>query len=151
MASEVIWDPEGKRRSTPALARGSESAARARRRGLLRAVVACAVGAAIFVLWSPRFGGAVLAFGAVVGGSALISPTGLYAGLEKLFAWTGRLAGQAMAWIVLVPTFYVVFLSFGAFFRRGRRDRLRRFFETDTPSYWKVHPDRPASDLARQF
>jgi hypothetical protein len=39
--------------------------------------------------------------------------------------------------VLLVPLFVLFFLPFGLLARRGRRDRLGRFFDPDAPTYWK--------------
>ncbi len=69
--------------------------------------------------------------------SLLLSPTGLYAALQRLFAATGRAAGRITTWLVMVPLFYLFFLPFGRLLRRGRRDRLKRSFDRAAGSYWR--------------
>jgi hypothetical protein len=83
--------------------------------------------------------------------SALLSPHGLHAGLERLFEATGRAVGRAMTWIVMLPLFYLFFLPFGRLRRRGRRDRLRRYFEADADTYWEPHAPVPSSSRERQY
>ena len=56
-----------------------------------------------------------------------------------------------MTWIVMVPIFYGVFLPFGLLFRRGRRDRMKRYYDPDAQSYWEERPERPAGYRERPY
>jgi hypothetical protein len=79
--------------------------------------------------------------GGVVAVAALLSPGLAYVAIERLFAAAGRALGGALTWLVLPPMFYLVFYPFGLLLRRGRRDRLSRFYEPSAPTYWeKVAP-----------
>jgi hypothetical protein len=149
-AAAAIW-PWRERAAVAANAAGEAS--RARRRGLVRGVVVAAVGALLLVVWSRVVGGIVLGVAGVILLSAGVSPTGLYAGVEGLFAALGRWTGQALTWILLVPLFYAFFLPFGCLLRRGRRDRLKRFFEAEAPTYWEPHagPTASSGSRARQY
>jgi hypothetical protein len=104
-----------------------------------------AVGAVLFAFWSRPIGTVVLVVGGTIGLSALASPTGLYAGIEGLFAALGRWTGRGLTWLLLVPLFYLFFLPFGLLLRRGRRDRLKRYFEQEAETYWEPHSGPTAS------
>ena len=65
-------------------------AARARRHGVLQALVAAGVGAAVWLWWSPLAGRIVLAIAALVALSALLAPTSVYAALRRGGAAGGR-------------------------------------------------------------
>ena len=82
--------------------------------------------------------------------SALVSPTVVYAGIEKLFDSLGHLLGRAMTWLLMVPLFYLFFLPFGLLFRRGRRDRLRRYSERDAATYWERREGPTAASHSRE-
>ena len=82
--------------------------------------------------------------------AALFSPTGLFAGIERIINWTAQKVGIAASWILLVPLFYLFFLPFGKLFRRGAKDRLKRSFDTEADSYWNVR-DEAGHDHERQF
>jgi hypothetical protein len=56
-----------------------------------------------------------------------------------------------MTWIVMIPIFYLFFLPFGKLLRRGRNDRLRRYYEREAETYWEPHTPMQASSLERQF
>ena len=85
--------------------------------------------------------------------SVLVSPNGLYLGIERLFDLLGRLLGRGMTWLLLVPIFFLFFLPFGALLRRGRRDRLKRWFDPEADSYWEQHegPTAGSPERARQY
>ena len=130
-AAAAIWDWRGESSQTPA-ARPSKP----RLRGTLQALAGAGIGALVFTLLSRIAGTVVMSIAAVILLSALLSPAGLYAGIERLFAALGRRGGTALTWIVLPLLFYLVFLPFGMIFRSGRRDPMKRFYEADAESYW---------------
>jgi hypothetical protein len=134
-------------------AEAQESPQRARVLGSLQAVGTALLGALLFNYWSSIVGTVVLGLAGVILASALISPTGLYLGIRRGFSALGQLTGRAMTWILMVPIFYLIFLPFGALFRRGRRDRLKRYFDTDAATYWDPHEGPTASShrYDRQF
>ncbi len=146
-AAALIWDW---RAETPAAPK-AESAGRARLHGSLQALVAAAIGGAIFVWLSQTVGTVVLTVAAIVGFSALVAPTTLYAAIQRLFMLLGQWTGRALAWVMLVPLFYLFFFPFGLLFRRGRRDRMRRWFDGEDAgsSYWEPHEGITAASAAR--
>jgi hypothetical protein len=61
--------------------------------------------------------------------------------------------GIALSWILL-PAFFLSFvLVFGLLARRGRKDRLERWFDGGRSSYWKERNDPPRDEAfyRRQF
>lgn len=145
-AAVWVWRP-----APATAATGVNPASRQRRRGLLQALAAAVAGAGL-LFFSFR-GPAFLAFGlaGVVGLSALVAPTSLYAAIERLFLALGRWTGGLLAWALLAPVFYLFFTPFGRLLRRGRRDRLQRFFDRAAPSYWEPREGRSkASDSHRR-
>jgi hypothetical protein len=125
--------------------------ARIRWRGSFQALAGGAVGLALWWLGAKAIATVAFAFAAVILGSALASPTGLYALLQRFFEAGGRVIGRAMTWIVMVPIFYLFFLPFGRLLRRGRRDRLHRHFDVEAKTYWEPHTPVPTSSLERQY
>ncbi len=146
-AAAVIWDWQGSTRPE-----GSGPVGRARLRGVLQALMAAGVGVLLLVLGVRLLATVVLALASLLLVSALVSPAGIYAAIERAFRALGRLVGQALSWILLPLIFYGVFLPFGLLFRRGRRDRMKRLFEDGAASYWQPHRTIPASkSYRRQF
>jgi len=130
-----------------------ESPQRARVLGSLQGLGTAAFAALLFVYWSQVIGALVLCLSGVVLGAALISPTGLYLGIRRGFGALARLTGRGMTWVLMVPIFYLIFLPFGQLFRRGRRDRLKRYYEADAESYWDAHegPTAASQQYDRQY
>jgi hypothetical protein len=124
-----------------------------RTKGLVQAAVAALFGGALLVFWSKTIGSIVLAVASIVGLSALASPLGLYAAIERLFLALGRATGRVLTWVLLVPVFYGFFMPFGQLLRRGRRDRLKRRLEPDAATYWEPHegPTAASPSLERQY
>ena len=133
-AAAAIWNPRGKPAETAAPASG-----RVRLMGALRAALTAAVGALLFFFWSQTVAYVVFTIATIVLLAALISPHGLYAGIERLLEALGRVTGRALSWVSLSLIFYAIFLPFGALFRRGARDSLQRCYEADAESYWTPH------------
>ncbi len=141
-AAAVIWDPSA---DPAADAAGSEAPGHGRVMGILQGLVAVGVGLALYRFWSTTVGTVVVSIGSIVALSALISPAGLYLGIRRFFAALGRWTGTALTWILMPALFYLFFLPFGTLLRRGRRDRLRRFYEPETETYWEPHEGLHAS------
>lgn len=143
-AAAVIWSGEPHRESQP-------QAGRARLRGVVRALVVACVGSLVFLYWSRVIGTIALSIAIIVGLSALISPNGVYAAIERLVDKLAHATGVALSWVLLIPVFYLVFLPFGLLFRRGRRDSMKRFIDEDCESYWEIREPGDALSTERQF
>ncbi len=129
------------------------SAGRLRLRGVLQAAIASAIAGMVFYLGSRTFAMVILGIASLVLLTALTSPAGAFAALDRAFAALGRRLSRLVTWLALVPVFYLFFLPFGQLFRRGRRDQLQRYFESDAATYWEpVDGTRGPSDLPeRQY
>ncbi len=149
-AAAVVWDWRGGRAEEVPEA---ESPARNRLLGTFQGLGAGVLGLLIHRFWSTTIATVVFCVAGVVLFSALVSPTGLYVGVQGLFRTLGRWTGTALTWILLVPVFYLFFLPFGALLRRGRRDRLKRYYERDAESYWEPHegPTAASDSCERQY
>jgi hypothetical protein len=108
-----------------------------RRRGAVRAVVAGIVGALVLVFLWRTPGLVILGIAGVLLLAALLSPSGVYATIERGIDALARRTGIALGWVLLVPVFYLFFLPFGLVMRRGRRDRMQRRFEAEASTYWE--------------
>jgi hypothetical protein len=147
-AAAAIWSWR-ERAPAPDPARG------ARLRGSLQALATATAASAVMWLGSRGIAQAMFAFAALVLLAALLSPGGLYAGLQRLFAATGQRIGRILTVALLVPLFYAFFVPFGLLRRRGRRDRLARRFDAGAATYWESRESddsRIASEqLERQY
>lgn len=115
-----------------------------RLRGALQATAGLTVAGAL--AWFGHRTPAVVvgAIASVIGLSALVSPLGVFAAIEHAFTVLGTWFGKALTWLVLPMIFYAFFVPFGALFRRGRRDSMRRYFDRETPTYWTTRGTRDA-------
>ena len=145
-AAEVIWSWR-----EPLEKVSGPSASKARVAGTIQGGIGAGVAIAIYLLWSETVGTVVFCISATILFSALVSPLGLYSIIQGVFASLGNYTGRMLTWLTLVPLFYLFFLPFGLLLRRGRRDRMKRFFEPDEPSYWEPHKSFSPADRERQF
>ena len=70
---------------------------------------------------------------------AVVSPTRGYRALSRSVDALAALVGRSLAWILLAPVFFLVFVPFRAVFRRGAADTLARGFDRTRASYWSAH------------
>lgn len=133
-AALVIWNWRDPQPDGPA----PLSASRARVRGSFQAAIVAAIGGLLLWLGVRILASVMLGAAAIVLLAALTSPRGLYAVLDRMARAIGRRIGRALTWLLLVPLFYLFFLPFGLLFRRGRRDRLKRYFDSQAPTYWEA-------------
>ncbi|WP_437963548.1 hypothetical protein WMF04_27905 [Sorangium sp. So ce260] len=142
--ADAIWNfgAESTAHSEPA--RGS----RLRRQGVVRSLLALTVAVVAHLLHWQVVSWVAGAVGGITLFAALVSPAGLYAGIERGLEKFAGVVGEVVTWLVMVPVFYLVFLPFGLAARRGKKDPLKRFYEREAPSYWSAYrapgpPDRP--------
>lgn len=124
-----------------------------RRPMLLRSVVAYGIGLLVLRFWSSTVGGVVLGFATLMLLAALLSPRLAGAAIDRIFRATGLVARRILTWVLLVPILYLIIFPFGLLFRRGRRDRLKRYLEPEAKSYWEPleGPTAPSTVLERQY
>ena len=146
-AAASIWDWRGRESG----AQPTEPVRSVLIRVARQALVGATAGGLIFHFVSPAVGSIVLTIAAVILTSALLSPRGLFAAIEKLFASLGVGIGRAFTWILLPAIFYLFFVPFGVLFRRGQRDSMKRFYEPDADSYWSPRDDVKAASHSRQY
>ena len=122
-----------------------------RARGVVQALTGAIAGSAIFFFFSRTAAYIVWTIAGLILLSALLSPGGLYARIDRFFLSLGHLLGRAMTWVLMPAIFYGFFVPFGLLFRRGRRDTMKRFYEADLDTYWTDHdPSRSGSDDRRR-
>lgn len=160
--AEPIADRRGRRRGRPEAAEiiwhrhaaepeRTESPARRRTRGVLQGLGAAIVGALVLLYWSRWVALVILTTACVLFFSALISPTVLYAAVERFFLWLGRVTGTALTWVLLPAIFFLVFLPYGLAFRRGGNDRMTPLPDPDAPSYWETRDPEVRHSHLRQY
>jgi hypothetical protein len=146
-AAAAIWDWR-----TPTVKPTRESsAASLRTAGIIQASVTATFGALVYYFWSSTIATVIFSIAGIVLFCAVASPTGLYRGVQAFFNALGNATGRVLTWLMLVPLFYLFFFPFGLLLRRGRRDQLKRYYETDKESYWEIREGPGVSDHERQF
>jgi len=133
-AAAAVWSWRGGK--AEAERAGPADDGRLRLRGALHAGVGGAVGAAIFLLWSPIAGTVVMSIAGAILLAALISPAGAFSLLDRAFAALGFHVARGLTFVLMTAIFYLIFVPFGALFRRGRRDPMKRFHEPEADTYW---------------
>jgi len=147
-AAALIWDWKSSSEQHVSLATG-----RQRIVGTLQSLVGAGIGGLVYLYGSQLLGSVILSIATLILLSALLSPAGLYAGIQNTFTVLGRGVGRLVTWIVMLALFYLFFTPFGLLFRRKTRDRLQRFYEPDAETYWKEPQAMGAasSSATRQF
>lgn len=113
-----------------------------RKSGSLRALVPLAAAAVLFWLERPIASSVALGLGALTLSLALVSPTRGYLALSRAIARLGEGVGLVLSWVLLGPVFFLFFVPFGLFGRRGRGDRIGRAFDRTATTYWITRPKR---------
>ncbi len=144
-AAAAIWNW----REAAQAAIAAPSAARVRIRGALQGAFGVAAGALLFHFVSQTLGTIVCAIGGSVVLAALVSPLGLFAAIDGAFHAVGRLLARGLTWLLMPAIFYLLFLPFGLLFRRGRRDAMKRYYDSEATSYWTVREQQRPSLEAR--
>jgi hypothetical protein len=147
-AGAAIWDWQARSQASD-----SEERRRAPLHGALQAAVGGAIGALIYLLWSRTLGAVVWTIAALTLATALSSPLRAYAAIRRAVGLLATAVGVGMGWLLLTPLYFLFFVPFGLLFRSGRRDRLERWFDPHSPTYWKRRrvETLSASDYERQF
>lgn len=114
-----------------------------RREGALRAAIGAAVGGALYLVGAAILARVAWAASGFVLLASLASPDGLYAAIGRALALFGHLVGRLLAVVFLTPVFLLFFVPFGLLLRRGRRDRLERWFDPAAATYWHRRGDAP--------
>jgi len=92
----------------------------------------------------------VLSTAALILVSALFSPGGVYATLERMLVAIAQRLGRALTWVLMVLLFYLFFTPFGMVFRRGKRDSMKRFFDSEAETYWEPHEGLTAASSSHE-
>ena len=143
-AAAAIWN------WAEAPCRDERSVSRTRLRGSLQAGVGIAVAGLMFWFGSQFIAGVILTIASFILLSALLSPKGIYSVVDGIFVALGRVVGRGLTWFLMVLIFYLVFLPYGLLFRRGKRDSMRRAFDTGASTYWERRPRGRSGSLSRE-
>ncbi len=139
-ASAVIWNWK-----TLSLESEGPSAGSLRTRGLVQGVIALLVGGVFHYFDLTLMSYIAFSLGAIFAMSALFSPTGLYATLDRGGQKLGIYLGNLVKWLLLPLLYFGFFLPFKVMFRKGKKDTLKRYYDSASSSYWS---DREEDRLA---
>ncbi len=125
----------------------------ARTKGTIQGLVGLGIGTLIYLYWSQVVGYISWGISSFVLFSALVSPGGLYHGINKFFSGLGVLFARIATPFVLVPNFFFVFSPLGMLLRRGKNDKLARKLEKGNETYWcdRERNDDGLTSYERQF
>ncbi|MCH9650243.1 MAG: hypothetical protein K0U98_18540 [Deltaproteobacteria bacterium] len=119
-----------------------------RRQGMLQGIIGAAIGVLIFLFWHRNMAFVVWTLSSLTVLTAILSPQGLYRRLLKAIEALGHVIGRVLTVVLLVPLYLLFFTPFGGLLRRGRRDRMKRWYEADAQTYWQPR-DAPSKGLER--
>jgi hypothetical protein len=136
----VIWTSSQDELPTPE----DSPTSGARLRGLIQGAIGVAMAGLVYTLFSHAAGWVIFTIASTITLAALLSPGGLFAGIEAGFRAAGQAVRRLLTWILLSSIFYTFFLPFGVLFRRGRKDSMKRFYDSEAPSYWSPRQPRDA-------
>lgn len=152
-AADAVWPWRAGHRTEAAGHELAMPAALARREGMLRGVIGGVIGTLVFFFWHANLAWVVWGLAGFTFLAAAVSPTGLYRGIQRVVEAIATGIGVTLTWILLPLLFYGFCLPFGLLTRRGMKDKLERWFDQQSPSYWKTRrdPEREAVFYERQF
>jgi hypothetical protein len=147
-ASATIWNCQDSQITT-----SGSTASALRLKGCLQCIAAGVVSALFFYFGFIMMSYIAAGLGSLFFLTALLSPTGIFAVLNRGSRKLGYWLGSAIKWLIMPLIYYGIFLPFGKLFRRGRRDVLKRYYELDASTYWStIELDRQESgSRKRQF
>jgi hypothetical protein len=132
-AAAVIWQPRQVDRDAVA---GAELGS-ARVKALVHGVVGGLIGVLLYFFFSRTLAYVAFGLSGAIMLARLISPAVAGAGVERVFAVAGAVVGRILAYTVLVPMFYLVFLPVGLL--TGRRRQMGARPDPGADSYWRDH------------
>ena len=119
---------------------------------VIQALVMTVIGAGLFWWLGHRIMGYVVwGLAAVVLLSGLFLPK-VFAGIERVGQWVGRVVGGGLTWGLLVPFYYLCFcpMRLGLFLKG--KDPLHRKFQADAATYWTPRKPIPGvGQYRKQF
>lgn len=116
-----------------------------RRRAFLHTGIGLGAGVCLYALGRPVLAAVAAGIALTSLLLALVSPTGGYRRWQAGVQGLAHAVGTVLAWVVLLPAYLLFFVPFGALFRRGQRDPLKRFTDPQASSYWVDRQDDGSS------
>ncbi len=150
-AGLVIWQPD-----RPAAAAAVDQATVLRKKAMIQAATAYVVAGLVYYFWSHTVAYVAASAGTIMLLSGLISPTVVFRAINRVIDGLVLGVGKGTAWVLLVPTYYLIFTPLGLLLRRGKGDQLARRYDEAATTYWSdVEPpptgEEPITRFERQF
>jgi hypothetical protein len=114
---------------------GTEAMA-ARKRGIKQVAITASLAALLYFFFSEHVGTIVAGVAGVLLVSSMLFPLSVYAWIESTVGWIATTLQKAVTWLLMLVIFGVIFAPFGYLFRRGKHDKLKRWMEPESDSYW---------------
>ncbi|MFO1523897.1 MAG: hypothetical protein U1G05_18080 [Kiritimatiellia bacterium] len=92
----------------------------------------------------------VAAITTVILALAFLAPAA-HARVQRFFARLGHLIGQALAWLLLTPFFYLVMVPGRVLLSFKGRDLMQRAFLPRSETYWQDRLPRSSSHFTREY
>lgn len=145
--AKTVWPWRDGENKTP-----SNQVGKIRMAAVGQGIIGGLIGTGVYLYLSPTVGYVAFGISALLTLVGLASPTGLYAKIRALMEGFGRVVGLTMAWVLLVPVYYLFFTPFRIVFRGGKKDAMTRWLERDADTYWTTREGDPKKEAyERQF
>lgn len=123
----------------------------ARKRGLIQTAITATLAALLYVFISPHAGMVVMGIAFLLLTASMLFPLSLYARIESMVGRLTFALQKGITWFLMGSIFVFVFWPFGRLFRRGRRDKLKRWIEPDQESYWNDRSEPISTESRRRL
>ncbi len=145
--AEVVWPWKEAEESCSA-----NSANAVRVSALIHGVIGGIIGTGVYFYLSPAVGYIAWSLSGVLALLGLASPTGAYAKVRAAMDTFGRIVGTVMAWLLLLPVYYLFFTPFRILFRGGKKDAMTRWLDPNAETYWVTREGESSKEsYERQF
>ena len=114
----------------------SSEAMSARKRGFVQTAITASLGAVLYAFVSVHAGTVVMGIACVLLTTSMVFPLSLFARIESLAGALAAGLQKGVTWLLMFLIFAFFFAPFGKLFRRGKRDKLKRWMEPEQESYW---------------
>lgn len=113
----------------------SEAAA-ARKRGLTQVVITASLAGLLYFFLSEDAGTIVAGIACVLLVASMAFPLSVYAAIEGVVSRIALGLQRGVTWFLMGAIFFCIFFPFSMMFRKGRKDKLKRWMEPEFDSYW---------------
>lgn len=120
-----------------------------RKHGLRQTIITATLAALLYFFLSEQVGKIVGGVACVLFVSSMLFPVVIYARIEALVGFIANRLQRGVTWLLMRMIFSLFFTPFSLLFRRGQRDKLTRWLEPESDTYWndRTEPITPESRL----